>query len=230
MNQLPEEGKIKRNSFSVSFSKNRQKDLETVGEAYESFTDEELWGAFKKGDEQAFVFIYKKYFSALYRYGSQFTKDRDLIKDNVQDLFVVIRERRDKLADTTSIKFYLFRSLKNNIVASLKKHQRFSYCEDFSNGFDFLFTFSIEHAIVYRQLDEEKKQMLDMAIKSLTSRQREVIYYFFYEGLSYEEIKDLMNMDHLKSVQNLLYKSIAILKEQLPHGFLILLFSRFPFV
>ncbi len=50
-----------------------------------SQSDKTIWISFKKGDHAAFNYIYKTYFSVLFNYGRQFTADRELIKDCIQD-------------------------------------------------------------------------------------------------------------------------------------------------
>src|SRR5690606_38624939 len=79
---------------------------------YGFLSEQELWDLFRKNDEEAFSVIYRKYFPILFNYGHQFTKDRDLIKDTIQDLFIYLREKRSGLSSTTSVKFYLYRAYK----------------------------------------------------------------------------------------------------------------------
>ena len=180
---------------------------------FSSLSDQEVWQVFKQGDDAAFIYIYRQYFSVLFRYGSQFTRHRELIKDCIQDLFIDISEKREKLAAVRSIKMYLFRALKNRIVAHLKKRQKESFYSHLEEGFDFNLCFSAEQSLILRQMKEEKQQQLNRAIQHLTPRQREIIYYVYQEGLSLEEVQDLMQLRHLKSAQNLLYKAVAVLKQ-----------------
>src|SRR5690606_36156630 len=74
-----------------------------------------IWEAFKKGNESAFIYIYETYFDQLFVYGKQFTRDEDIVKDAIQDLFITLRKSRAGLGSTDSIKFYLYKSLKRLI-------------------------------------------------------------------------------------------------------------------
>ncbi len=172
-----------------------------------------VWEAFKKGNESAFIYIYETYFDSLFVYGCQFTRNEDIVKDAIQDLFIELRKNRRRLGKTDSIKFYLFKSLKRAVIKACG--QWFNQCEEINSEKTFGFSFSHEQILIERQLDEEKTAMLNNAIQSLSPRKREVIYYFYYEGLSYQQIQELMEMSHVRSARNLLYKAVDFLREQI---------------
>ena len=162
------------------------------------------------GNESAFILIYETYFDQLFVYGNQFTRNEDIVKDAIQDLFIALRKNRSRLGRTDSIKFYLYKSLKRLIIKECG--QWFNQCEEFNSKKTFDFTFSHEQILIERQLDEEKTAMLNQAIQSLSPRKREVIYYFYYEGMSFQQIQELMEMSHVKSARNLLYKAMDFLR------------------
>src|SRR5690554_411511 len=172
-----------------------------------------IWEAFKEGNESAFIFIYETYFDQLFLYGNQFTRNEDIVKDAIQDLFIELRKSRSRLGRTDSIKFYLYKSLKRLIIK--ESGQWFNQWEDLNSKKIFNFTFSHEQILIERQLDEEKTAGLNKAIQSLSPRKREIIYYFYYEGMSYQQIQELMEMSHVKSVRNLLYKAVDFLRQQI---------------
>src|SRR5690606_25375345 len=110
-------------------------------------------------------YIYERYFDPLFVYGNQFTKNEDLVKDAIQDLFIALRKSRRRLGRTDSIKFYLYKSLKRLIVK--ESAQWFNQCEELDNAKIFNFTFSPEQVLIDRQLDDEKRINLNKAIQSL---------------------------------------------------------------
>lgn len=172
-----------------------------------------IWEAFKKGNESAFIYIYETYFDRLFVYGNQFTPNEDIVKDAIQDLFITLRKSRAGLGKTDSIKFYLYKSLKRLIIK--ETGQWFNQCEELGSQKTFDVTFSHEQVLIERQLDKEKTEMLNQAIQSLSARKREAIYYFYYEGMSYQQIQELMEMSHVKSARNLVYKAVDFLREQI---------------
>lgn len=63
----------------------------------ERIRDYEIWQQFRQGKESAFIHIYDLYFDLLYHYSQQFSKDKSLIKDCIQDLFLDIRRNRQSI-------------------------------------------------------------------------------------------------------------------------------------
>ena len=175
----------------------------------------EIWKEFKSGSEIALIAIYKHYYKSLYNYTSQFTTDRDLIKDAIHDLFIELIQKRTKLSDTTSIKYYLFKSIKTNIIGKLKKKNLINLKANLLNGYDFELCFSAEQLMINNQLNTDNKIKISESLKLLTKKQKEIIYYYYFEGLNLNEISGLMDFTNPKSAQNLLYKSVKALKKKL---------------
>ncbi|MCH7398091.1 sigma-70 family RNA polymerase sigma factor [Belliella sp. DSM 107340] len=174
-------------------------------------SDTEIWDSFRSGSESAFITIYQNFFDKLYAYGWKISNSEDLVKDAIQDLFIELRKNRAKLGQTNSIKFYLFKSLKRKLIKEEGKW--YSNLESIDANYFFDFNFSPEQLLIDRQMDEERTKKLNHAIRHLSPRKKEVIYYYFYEELSYKEIQEIMNLDNIKSVRNLIYKSISFLRE-----------------
>jgi RNA polymerase sigma factor (sigma-70 family) len=182
---------------------------------YHGKKDDELWSLFKDGSEIAFVHIYKTHFYALYRYGSQFTTNRECIKDAIHDLFLELKIKRNKLSATDNIRFYLLKSLKIRLISLLKKEAKFVSEKSDFKGMDFEFSMPLEQLLINSQIDEERRENLNAAIMQLTNRQREIIFYFYYEGFNLDKIKELMHFESKKATQNLLYRTLSILRSRL---------------
>ena len=52
-------------------------------------------------------------------------------------------------------------------------------------------------------------------MSKLTLRQKEAVLYFYYEGMSYKEIADIMDLQKVKSARKLIYRSIDTLRKDL---------------
>jgi len=170
------------------------------------------WDAFRQGNESAFIFIYEKYFEVLYAYGFSIVADPNLVKDALQDLFVELRERRRRLGHTDAIKFYLFKCLKRRLIRELAKWPgKRESLEALPLGFQF--TLSYEAQLIDRQLSEEKITKLNVAVAGLSPRQREIIYYSFYEGFTYRQIQNMMGLESQQATRNLMYKAMQYLRK-----------------
>ncbi len=197
---------------------------------YESKCDAEIWDDFKNGNGEAFNYIYCHYFPILFVYGCQFSKNRELIKDLIQDLFLHIKVNRQKLGPTASIKFYLFKSFRRMIIKKNTKLTDFSY-DDYGKNFDFEITLSHENNLIEDQTQKELKDKLKKAIDSLTKKQKEIIIYYYYEGFSYEQIASIMDFSKTEYARKLIYRSVDALKKICPEKdfFIILLLAK-PFL
>ncbi|MEI7583069.1 sigma-70 family RNA polymerase sigma factor [Runella sp.] len=177
--------------------------------AYE--TDLELWQAFKSGSREAFAQIYNQHIQDLLSYGYRVTSDRQLIKDSVQDLFLHLWRSRENLMDTDSIRFYLYRSLRNWIVRNSEKnnHTAIDSADLFENIIGEL---SFEDDLIADEHLTEQHLRLKHAIQQLPKRQQEIIQLRYYHDFSFDEITVMMDINN-QSVRNLLHRAITELRQ-----------------
>ena len=175
--------------------------------------DIEVWNTFRTGNDEAFIFIYTTYFDRLFAYGMRIVGDEHLVEDAIQELFIDLRNQRGRLSPTDSIKFYLFKCLKRKLHREASKWLYKRQDLDGSHNFDF--TISHEQHLIDKQVDEDELTCLNDAIRKLSLRKKEIIYYFFYEELDYRQIQEIMNLESIKSARNLLYKALNFLRAEL---------------
>jgi RNA polymerase sigma factor (sigma-70 family) len=205
MNSLNHQGKLFGNSV-------HQIENYDIQNKFENISDKEVWIQFKAGNEAAFIYIYQKFFDNLVNYCYQFTQSEALIKDCVQELFIYIRNKRASLSDTDNIKLYLYKCCKNNLLYSLKKENKHVSLTELESEF-FPPTKSTEENIINLQTREMREMSLKAAIKMLSAREREIIFYFYFENMGYKEIAELLEYKEIKSVRSLLYKSLSKLRD-----------------
>lgn len=174
-------------------------------------TDIELWQAFKTGDKEAFSIIYKQNIDDLLSYGYRITSDRQLIRDSIQDLFLNLWQTRMNLSDTDSIRFYLYRSLRNKIIGDIRKNNHTKI--DSTNLFeDIIGALSIEDDLIESEQLSEQLFKLKRAIQQLPKRQQEIIQLRYYHDFSFDEIAEMMKINN-QSVRNLLHRAITELRQ-----------------
>ncbi|MBD8488596.1 sigma-70 family RNA polymerase sigma factor [Echinicola sp. CAU 1574] len=191
-----------------------------------SSSEKELWDLFRKGDENAFVIIYKKYANILFNFGCQLTADHSLVKDCLQDFFIYIRQKRERLGPTDAIKPYLFKSFKRRILADLKKQNKQIVKESAFDFRKFPVELSYETVYINQQLEKEQIFRLNEALRQLDPKEREAIYYFYFEGLSYDQIAVIFDFSHVSSARRLVYRGLAHLRKYFVL-YLLLTFSEF---
>lgn len=176
-----------------------------------------VWKDFKSGDLAAYSLIYRKYFFILYNYGLKFCSDKELVKDCIQDLFVKIWNNRENLNDTTSVKYYLFTSLKNKLIDALKSsNQRLKTNDDVMN-LDVVDNEDSEPELLYLQ-----KERVFRAMNKLSRHQQKVLEMKFYRNQSNQEIAQELGIT-IQSVYNSVFKTLRSLRKQLEIGLLLIL-------
>lgn len=170
----------------------------------------ERWSQFCAGDKSAFGDLVDQNFNALYHYGTRFVADRDMIKDCIQDLFLEIWEKREKLDHIVAIKPYLFQSLRNNLIYRLKKQSRFSNLSPDEEQFSHDITPELQW--ITNETDALNSSRLVNGIEQLPKRQREALYLKYYEDLSHEEIAGIMGLQR-QAVANYIHYGIVKLRD-----------------
>ncbi|MCK8491053.1 RNA polymerase sigma factor [Spirosoma sp. RP8] len=179
------------------------------------FDDEPgLWNAFQQGDIRAFELIYRTHSSMLLSYGRRLCSDHDLVNDVVQDVFVEIWTRRSTLRDLHTIKYYLFRIVRNKLSKLRASNLLVAVDEDDRMDDEQLLSPSIEFLITQQETSNDQAVRLQQAITKLPSRQREAITLAFYHDFSNEEIAGIMGINH-QSVINHLNRALTFLRDLL---------------
>jgi RNA polymerase sigma-70 factor (ECF subfamily) len=167
--------------------------------------ERELWNAFRKGDEQAFSDIYHQFAGTLYNYGYHLAADAALVQDAMQDLFSDLWRTRKNLSETTSVKYYLFRSLR-------RKLHRLSDIKQLPEDLYPLQTASAETLKIQGEEEMLQQQHLQKLMNLLPVRQQEVIRLRFYDNFSWEEIAGILQINE-QSVRNLVQRAVVKLRE-----------------
>jgi len=170
-----------------------------------------LWYQFKEGDSQALGELAKNHYRVLFNYATKFTKDKELIKDCIQDLFLYLWDHRENLQTSPFVTIYLLKSLRNNLFKKLNQERKL-IADEFNIDLPVSEGTTIESTIIEVELFYENELKIKTILSSLPKRQQEVIFLKFYEGLGIEEIAEIMDMNR-QSVSNLLQRAIQNLKQ-----------------
>lgn len=174
-----------------------------------------LWLQFKNGDRDAFAALYQKFIVPLIAYGTRLCPDRELLKDQIQELFVELWNSRENLSAAAPVRFYLLKALRYKLIRLEKLRHLRTGAEGMAVRYiDTRMQDSIEAAIIEKEQQESWRYLLKDALRHLTLRQQEIIQLRFYQGLSNEQIAELMDVNY-QSVSNLLYKALCRLKEKI---------------
>ncbi|MBD2752484.1 RNA polymerase sigma factor [Spirosoma validum] len=177
----------------------------------------QLWARFRADDEKAFDQLVEARYRVLFNYATRFTKDRDLIKDCIQDLFLELWNRRKAIVDTPYVTIYLIKALRNNLLRKLRRERDWALAvkEDPENDIYHIDELTAEVTWIAGETQLSTEQNLREAVSHLPKRQQEVVFLKFYEGLSNDDIAQVMDVEK-QTVANFLYRAMTQLRNSLP--------------
>jgi RNA polymerase sigma-70 factor (ECF subfamily) len=178
--------------------------------------DGPLWERFRAGDMAAYALIYERHVQALFRHGARYTPDREVLADVIQDLFVRLYQRKERLGDTDNIRLYLFAALKHDLFNHFSRRRAtIPFSESgVTPQVPRLAELSPEEPSPEEDEEEacHRSARLCDVLASLPVRQREAIRLRFIEELKYDEIASLLEMNY-QSVHNLIQRALKKIRE-----------------
>ncbi len=175
-------------------------------------SDDELWDAFKAGNEQAYELMFKEHYNLLLNYGLKFNKSEDDVKDHIQHLFAGLWESRSRLGKNNSIKSYLLASLRRMVLRGNKSRRNFLDLSNISGSFHL--EISSENRYIKNQKEQDQVNFLSKILEKLPKRQKEAIYLKYYGEHSIAEIAEIMEIS-AGVVYKLIYKALNNLSSRL---------------
>lgn len=174
--------------------------------------DQIIWDAFKSGDEHAFTHIYTNYSMMLFQYGCKYSADKELVRDCLQDFFLYLKKNRLGFGPTNSIKLYLLKAFRRRVLDYLKKDRIHLNIVEPAEYSLFGIESSIEAVFINKQVKAEQLDRLNKALKTLDRIEQDVIYYFYFKGMSYEKIAEIFKFSHVSSARRVMYRSLRQLR------------------
>ncbi len=182
--------------------------------------DSSLWNQLRNGDEEAFSNLFERYYSPLVNYGKTLVKGEDIVKDCVQDVFVDLWTYRYKLNEANAVKAYLLSCVRKRIARLHSRDHIFSNIKRV-DSLEFLLDFSIEDQLIIDETNAIKVEQLNASINKLSDRQKEALYLRYHQGLSVEQVSEVLNLNY-QSTKNLIHRAILQLRKDLPISVLFL--------
>jgi RNA polymerase sigma factor (sigma-70 family) len=172
---------------------------------------DEIWKNFLSGDDKSFDLLYSRYIQILFYYGLQFTADRELLKDCIQDTFVKIYEAREQLYHVSNISVYLRIAFKNRLINSLNREKIYLKSTDIPN-IPLVEENTTDQHIIHEEEILQKLNKIEKMMNLLTPQQKKVVYYRYVKGWSLEKISIHMEVNY-QSIQNTLQRAIKKIKK-----------------
>jgi RNA polymerase sigma factor (sigma-70 family) len=174
----------------------------------------QVWLDFLQGDDKALASLYHAYANRLFNYGRQFTTDRELVADTIQDVFLGLIRTRAKLGVATSVKFYLYAAFRRSLIRQLKRNHKFVKRDDLMDE-SFQLAINSDYLSVNPHLNNDQKSIIQHFCNKLPVRQREALVLHYFEDLSYDEVAQTMKLSTTKSARTMVYRALDSLSQLL---------------
>ncbi len=177
------------------------------------------WARLKAGDPGALGYFYDRYADPLFAMAIRLTKNRELAKDAIQEVFVELWQYRAGIGTVSHSLAYLQKALRNKLFRQIHSALRQAHLAPT----DTLLSpdASGEETMILADEEKETRHRLARAFSFLSDRQRLILTLHFYEGLSYEQIAEKLRINY-QSVNNLAYRTMIRLRN---HMMLLLLLA-----
>jgi RNA polymerase sigma-70 factor, ECF subfamily len=173
--------------------------------------DQLLTEGLARRDKIVFDYIFNYYYSSLCAFTMQYIKDRIEVEDLVQDFFVSLWMEAPNIQIRSSLKSYLFASVKNRCLDFRKhkkvteKYRTYVLFSSEANSYD-----NADHYLA----ESELRQTIKRCMEKLSPRCREVFELSRLKGLSNQEISQKLGISK-RTVELQISNSLKILRREL---------------
>jgi RNA polymerase sigma-70 factor, ECF subfamily len=150
-------------------------------------------------------------------------RDQTSSENIVQDFFVKLWEKRETLEITTSLKSYMYTSVKNLSLNYIKREDFYSSEEN-----DDFYEENQKNPVELLE-ESEINKTVHQAIYELPQKCREIFMLYRFDNLSYQEIAELQDLS-INTVKTQLQRAMKALTQKLSHLKILTLILFFAFM
>ena len=155
-------------------------------------SDEQIAYLVQSGEIEYFGILVERYEAKIKRYGQKFLSSFDDISDAVQDIFIKAYKNIQSFDIKRKFSTWLYRIAHNEFVNMLKKNKRSPLL---SFDFDVFLPFLVSKEDINGEIEKkEMKNLVDKCLDKLEEKYREPIALYYFEGMSYKEISNVMKI------------------------------------
>ena len=169
------------------------------------------------GDAAAIDILYRLYFKRLQSYGRQIAgaHQADLVLSVIQEFYMWLVKNHQKMAAIEDFELYLFKSVRLNILNTLKKQQQKSIVAkkyvDSTQYTQAKTAPSPEEQLIDQESEQLQKDLIKQELKKLPTYQKEVLYLRYFQNYSYKEIGTILSVSE-QVARNYAYRAVKGMK------------------
>lgn len=154
-----------------------------------------IQGNLNEWDENTFEKLYDEYYSSLCLFANKYLHDLDLARSLVQELFVDLWLKREKITVRDSVKPYLYRAVRNKSINYLRESKKSVSFSDISES-----SLNLQSSYEDKLEEAELNNRINQSINELPEKCREIFLLCRFEGLKYNQIATKLNIS-VKTVE-----------------------------
>lgn len=168
---------------------------------------EDLILGLKNGDQKAYNFLFLEYYEWLCNYIYKITNDYGLAEDIVQEVMIILWKKRTILSINSSIKNYLFKACRNQLLQHVRKQKiKLDFID--KQNMEVIDNIYAEDEVV----PHENLEKLHVLIDTLPPKCKTVLVKSKLEKMKYKEISEELNIS-VKTVENHMSKALKLLRQ-----------------
>ena len=174
---------------------------------YDHISDFRLMEQVHQGKASSLEILFDRYYEPLCNFAFLFLKEAGTTEELVSDVFIRIWQKRDQTGQITNVKAYLYRSVKNAVISSIRKH-RPELDELNKNESYTKLDITPETLLIHSELKASIGKMIDAM-----PRQAGLVFRMHkIDGLSYKEIALALDLS-VKTIENHMGRALRFVKE-----------------
>lgn len=163
----------------------------------------------RRGDIKSFEKVFRQFFTPLLYFATGITGRRDVSEEIIQELFYQIWRDRETLNVRSSLRGYLYTSVKNS---SLQYCRREKLGEQFSQAFKANTEFDSDplNEVEYKEMEG----FVFRALARMPARRSQIFKMHRFEGKKYSEIANVFSLS-LKTIEAEMSRAIKQLRKEI---------------
>lgn len=151
-------------------------------------TDHEVIAGCQRGEEESFRELFESHKDKVYSIALRYAGDRAAAMDISQDTFLKLMDRIGQFRGESSFDSWLYRLVVNSCLDYRRRQKRWMpMVEEFFDSFR-----APQASALQDLLSDERQQQVQDVVARLSPEHKMIVVLRYTEGLSYEEIADVL--------------------------------------
>lgn len=170
--------------------------------SFDKWTDSELLGKYKEGDQEAFKELVDRYKNPLYAFLWRFLNRRDLVEDVFQETFLQLYSSSDSFDTSRQLRPWLFTIAANKAKDALRKQQRHptmslgAIADTSEVSIDDVVNLlaSYETTPIEEVSQEETAEQVRQIIANMPENLRGILILAYFKQFSYKQMAEILSI------------------------------------